>query len=36
MALNSEKYYPLGKGKFLYLPGELQNEGHEEYELLSW
>lgn len=36
MALNSEKYYPLGSGKFSHLPGELQNESYEEYELLSW
>lgn len=35
MALNSEKYYPLGKGKFPHFPGEIQNEGHEEYEFLS-
>lgn len=33
MALNSEKYYPIGKGKFPHLPVEFQNEGYEEHEL---
>lgn len=37
MVLDSEKYSPVGKGKFpQHLPGELQNKDYDEQELSAW
>jgi len=33
MVLDSEKYSPVGKGKFQNLPGELHSEDYDKYEL---